>query len=168
MAKRTPSAATILARTAGGPHFVASFQTHMMQGDQVPGAGAHSGLHSLNTAAAQYPTLVQTLVAADARVPLIHASDVNLRPGKAPKRSSFFPATMNWAAIHAAVTEAWRDNKIYSPDSVVYAELAAAYNLSWVGLAAINGYKVWIGSTRPGTANNPIETAFPAVNHKFF
>ena len=169
MPKNTPSKDTIAMRTAGGPHFDNNFQTHMMLGNNVDGNGAHSGLHSLNTALAQYPNLAEVArVATDSRNNNIYCADIRLKGGKTPKRSSFFPATMNFAAIQTAVTNAWLDYKIYSPESEIYRQLRDKYGLSWVGLASIGGRKFWIGCTRSGSAQNPIETAFPAVDHKFF
>lgn len=169
MGKNTPAANLIATRTTGGPHFSQTFQNHMMLGDKTDGTKAHSGLHSLNVALAQYPNLTETnRVETDARVPQIYAAYVRLRGDKTEKLSSFFPATMNFAAIQATVMEAWRDYKIYSPESEIYGQLAAKYNLSWAGLALIQGQKIWIGSGGAGTANNQIDTAFPAVNNKFF
>lgn len=130
MAKNIPSAATIAQRTAGGPHFAGTFQAHMMLGDNVAGAGKHTGLHSLNIALGQYPKLTEvTRVATDSRVSQIYAADVRIKGGKDPKRSSFFPATMDFTAIQAAVIEAWRDFKIYS-QSEVYKQLASKYALA--------------------------------------
>ena len=169
MAKNKPSADVVAARIAGGPRFAPTFQQHMMDGGQTAGAGAHSGLHSLRTAAATYPGLTEVArIATDTRVTGIYCADMRLRGGKAPKRSSFFPATMTWAEILAAVTDAWRDNRIYAPQSDVYGGLADKYGLSWVGLATISQQRIWVGATRAGTALNPIETAFPAVGNKFF
>ncbi len=169
MAKNKPSAQIIAARTAGGPHFEPTFQQHMMDGGHTAGAGAHSGLHSLRTAAGTYPGLTEVArIATDTRVAGIYCADMRLRGGKAPKRSSFFPATMTWAEILTAVTDAWTDSRIYAPQSEVYGGMAAKYGLSWVGLATIAHQRIWIGAMRAGTAQHPIDTAFPAVGNKFF
>lgn len=169
MPKNKPSALVIQARVGDGPHFDNNFQTHMMLGNHVAGAGPHSGLHSLNTAAGQYPGLTEvTRVATDGRVSAIYAADVRLRPGKTEKRSSFFPSTMTYEQIVATVSEAWRDSKIYTPDVATYRQIRDKYGLAWVGLAVISGQKIWVGSTRSGASTNKMETAFPAVNHQFF
>src|SRR5262249_3717836 len=116
-----------------------------------------------------YPGLTEVQrVATDSRVQSIYAADIRLRAGKAPKRSSFFPATLDYNAIRQAVTDAWLDYKIYSPESEVYDQLANKYGLAWVGYATILGQRIWIGCTRSGAHNNPIETAFPAVDNKFY
>lgn len=152
----------------GDPVFAAGIQQHIMTGGQVAGNGAHSGLHSLNTALATYGNLTQVVIETDSRVAGIYAADVSLRGGKATKRSSFFPATMNWVQIQAAITQAWRDSRTYTPRSDIYRQLRDKYGLSWVGYATIGGQRIWIGATRSGVGDNGIDTAFPAVNNKFF
>jgi hypothetical protein len=74
---------------------------------------------------------------------------------------------MDWNAIKAAITEAWEDCQIYAPQSEIYRQMMAKYNLGMCGMATIAGQRIWIGSMKSGKGPNGIETAFPAVNNKF-
>lgn len=166
MGKETPTAAIIAARTIGGVNFASTAQKHIMLGDKTDGTGAHSGLHSLNLAAGKYTGMTLADEVRDARVESIFSASVTLKGGKTAKTSTFFPATMNWDQVKAAITEAWEDCQIYS-DNNIYIKMKAKYGLQMIGLATIKGQKIWIGSTKSGKSGSGIETAFPAVNNKF-
>lgn len=169
MATNQKTAQQIATAIAGGCHIMASAQEHIMLGNNPSGNGAHSGLHSMNIAAGHYPNLTQIALSdTDARVDSIYSAEIRLNgsPDKGTKVSSFFPATMNWVAIRAAIEEAWRDGHIYKSNDI-YASMRAKYGLGMVGQANINGQQIWIGSMQVGNAGSPIGTAFPAVNNKF-
>jgi len=152
----------------GLPYFEGNANLHIMNGNNHDGAGAHSGLHSMTYANQNFPTKVVAEVARDKRVSDIYVADVKLRGNKTSKRSSFFPASMAWPAVRASIIEAWQDYKTYHSVSDVYDQIANKYNLSWAGYATIQGQKIWVGSLSAGTQGNPIDTAFPAVNNKFY
>lgn len=152
----------------GFPYFEAAANLHIMNGDNHNGTGAHSGLHSMTYANQNFAGKVIAEIDRDKRVNDIYVADVKLRGNKASKRSSFFPASMAWPAVKSAIEEAWQDYKTYHTVSEVYSQIANKYNLPWVGYATIQGKKIWIGSLSAGTQGNPIDTAFPAVNNKFY
>jgi hypothetical protein len=139
----------------------------MMQGENVAGSGAHSGLHSLNERDNQnringYACNIVAGIA-DQNNPFL--ATVTLGAGAA-KQSSFFPSSMNYNAIRNAVIAAWQDYQRYQ-NVHIYQSMVAKSGLQWVGYASLNGRKIWVGSDRNGT-NAPIYTAFPAINGRFF
>jgi hypothetical protein len=147
------------------PNFAGTFKEHMTQGHSK--GARHSGLHSLNELMRDSGSYSLSGKETDARKNTIYAADVKLKGNERSKRSSFFPNDMNYDEIKAKVTEAWQDSKTYYKADTIYAQLAAKYGLAWVGLADIDGQKIWVGSTKSGNSSNPIVTAFPAVNNKF-
>jgi hypothetical protein len=169
MAKDLKKKNVINAAIAGGANFRGTAQEHIMLGSNPNGNGAHTGLHSLNTAAGHYPNLTEIRrIDTDARVPGIYSAEIRLTANndKGTKISTFFPATMNWAAVRAAIVEAWEDGQINRTNDI-YVSMRNKYTLGMAGMATIGGQKIWVGSMQTGSAASQIGTAFPAVNNKF-
>lgn len=150
------------------PSFSSKAMLHIMRGDVSGDESAHSGLHSMFEVERYYPNIIndaECRVATDSRCGGIYVADVKLSANRKSKRSSFFPRTMNWLSIKAVIESAWQDYNTYKSNQIY---VSMRKHISWAGMAKIDGQKIWIGSLEAGTKANPINTAFPAVNNKFY
>jgi hypothetical protein len=169
--KKTVSSNTIEAMKGQSPNLGSTFMKHIMYGDIK--SGGHSGLHSMyyvegnriarlegGDLSFNYELLAYDF--ANEEIQLIRASI----GGGGQKVSSLFPRGLDYDAIKAVVSEAWRDAKIYS-NVDIYQKLKAKSGLAWVGMAKIGGKRTWVGSGENGT-NKSLVSAFPAVNGRFY
>lgn len=147
------------------PNFAPNFEEHMMHGENTAGIGPHSGLHSLNRMHGGRINDRAAVIVGNVNANIPFQAVVSLGQG-APKRSTFFPTQMTYQDIRAAVVTAWTDYQRYRTVDI-YQRMLAKSGLQWVGYASLRGRKTWVGSDRNGTGN-PIYTAFPAFNGRFF
>ncbi|MBI4903111.1 MAG: EndoU domain-containing protein [Acidobacteria bacterium] len=149
---------------------------HMMHGTIA--GGTHTGLHSLNLAAAlpnltlaalnvahagtlNGSNITVTIRERDLRVAGIIVADVTIG-ARNPKRSCFFPDNLNWAGVQAVIDEAYRDYQLNANNNIYQSKRSGA-GITWAGMARIAGQDIWLAAR-----GNPVDTAFPAVNNKFF
>ncbi len=163
------------------PAFAKTFETHIMDG--AKSGKSHVGLHSLNRLLGDKKTYKKTEPVRDATCSAIYAAKVNIYGEE--KLSAFFPDEMCFAHIKEAVTLAWKNGKAglegtgalptEKSGAITSFQLsmpAGSEKVAWAGSVQLtikrSVYTVWIGGQGTGKSSNPIETAFPAVGHKFF
>jgi hypothetical protein len=94
-------------------------------------------------------------------------ADVNIY-GTA-KESTFFPGGQRWTRRRnisrlPGRARALRDRQEYGGGDVdIYKDMRKAFGLNWVGMATIFSQEIWVGCAHSGS----VDTAFPAVDHKF-